>query len=147
MTWEEHTVKFRLLTEISYFNYQLLTHLLTSLARLSDFHKLVVTVLKIYFPKQTPNIPTFRDYRIFQNNLFRSELDYELSKLDVCNLEFEHFLNIFMKVLNTYAPIKEKYLRANQGEFITKNLNKAIMTRSRLCNKYLNKKSADSKIA
>ena len=147
MTWEEDTVKFRLLTEISYFNYQLLTHLLTSLARLSDFHKLVVAFLKIYFPKQTPNIQTFRDYRIFQNNLFRSELDYELSKLDVCNLEFEHFLNIFMKVLNTYAPIKEKYLRANQGEFITKKLNKAIITRSRLCNKYLKEKSADSKIA
>ena len=63
---------------------------------LSDFHKLVVTVLKLYFPKQKPNIQTFRDYKRFQNDLFRSELDYELSKLDVCKLEFEHFLNIFL---------------------------------------------------
>ena len=59
---------------------------------LSDIHKLVVTALKLYFPKQKPNIQTFRDYKRFQNDLFRSELDYELSKLDVCNLEFEHFL-------------------------------------------------------
>ena len=99
---------------------------------LSDFHKLVVTVRKLYFPKQKPNIQTFRDYKRFQNDLFRSELDYELSKLDVCNLKFEHFLNIFIEVLNKHAPIKMKYLRANQEEFMSKDLNKAIMTRSRL---------------
>ena len=114
---------------------------------LSDFHKLVVTVLKLYFPKQKPNIQTFRDCKRFQNDLFRSELDYELSKLDVCNLELEHFLNIFIEILNKHAPIKKKYLRANQGESMSKELNKAIMTRSRLCNKYLKEKSADSKIA
>ena len=95
---------------------------------LSDFHKLVVTVLKLYFLKQKPNIQTFRDYKRFQNDLFRSELDYELSKLDVCNLEFEHFLNIFIEILNKHVPINKKYLRANQGEFMSKELNKAIMT-------------------
>ena len=114
---------------------------------LSDFHKLVVTVLKLYFPKQKPNIQTFRDYKRFQNGLFRSELDYELSKLDVCNLELEHFLNIFIEILNKHASIKKKYLRANQGELMSKELNKAIMTRSRLRNRYLKEKSADSKIA
>ena len=31
-----------------------------------------------------------------------------------------------------YTPIKKKYLRANQGEFMPKELNKAIMIRSRL---------------
>ena len=114
---------------------------------LSDFHKLVVTVLELYFHKQKPNIQNFRDYKRFQNNLFRSELDYELSKLDVCNLESEHFVNIFIEILNKQAPIKKKYLRANQREFMSKKLNKAIMTLSRLRNKFLKEKSADSKIA
>ena len=50
---------------------------------------------------------TCRDYKRFQNDLFRSELDYELSKLDVCNLESEQFLNIFIEVLNKHAPIKK----------------------------------------
>ena len=50
---------------------------------------------------------TFRDYKRFQNDLFRSELDYELSKLDVCNLESEQFLNIFIEVLNKHAPVKK----------------------------------------
>ena len=43
---------------------------------LSDFHKLVVDVLKLYFPKQKPNIQTFQDYKKFQIDLLRSELDY-----------------------------------------------------------------------
>ena len=110
---------------------------------LSNFHKLAVTVLKLYFPKQKPNIQNFRDYKRFQNNLFRSELDYELSKFDVCNLEFELFLNIFIEILNKHAPIKKKY----QGELMSKELNKAIMSRSRLRNKFLKEKNADSKIA
>ena len=108
---------------------------------------MVVTVVKLYFPKQKPNIQAFQDYKRFQNDLFRLELDYELSKIDVCNLEFDHFFNIFIEVLNKHAPMKKKYLRANQGEFMTKELNKAFMTRSRLRNNYLKEKSADTKIA
>ena len=115
--------------------------------RLSDLHKLVVTVLKVYFPKQKPNIQTFRDCKRFQNELFRSELDYERSKLDVCNLEYEHFLDIFIEILNKHAPMKKTCLRVNQGEFMTKELNKEIMTWSRLSNNYLNEKCANLKIA
>ena len=43
-----------------------------------DFHKLVVTVLKLHIPPKKPNIQTFRDYKRFQNDLFRSELGYQL---------------------------------------------------------------------
>ena len=132
----------------SYRSFQVPYRTCTVETGLSDFYKLVVTVLKLYFPKQRPNIQTFRDYKRFENDLFRSELDYELSsKLDACNLEFEHVSNILIEVLNKHALVKKKYLRANQGEFMTKELNKAIMTRSRLRNKYLKEKSADSKTA
>ena len=40
--------------------------------------------------------------------------------------------------------MKNKFSRANQGEFMTKELNKAVMTRSRLHNQYLKEESADS---
>ena len=49
--------------------------------------------------------------------------------------------------MNKHAPITKEHLRANQGEFIYKELSKAIMTRSRLRNKYMKEKSADSQIA
>ena len=52
-------------------------------------------------------------------------------------MEYQHFLNIFIEVLNKHAPMKEKYLRSNQGRFITKNLHKALTKRSRLRNKFV----------
>ena len=42
-----------------------------------------------------------------------------------------------MDTLNSFAPIKKKYARGNQMSFMTKNLSKEIMARSRLRNQYL----------
>ena len=55
----------------------------------------------------------------------------------ICNMDYKHFLNIFINILNKHAPMKQKYLRANQGRFMTKDLHEAIMKRSRLRNKFL----------
>ena len=41
------------------------------------------------------------------------------------------------KVLNNHAPIKTKYLRANNPPFLIKELGKANMLRSKLRNQYL----------
>ena len=75
---------------------------------LSDFHKMTVSVLKSHFPKQKPNIVSYRSYKRFRNNSFRTELDNELLKYDLCNIEYQHFLNIFLDILNKHAPIKKK---------------------------------------
>ena len=104
---------------------------------LSDFRKLTTTVLKQYFPKPKPKIVNYRDYRNFRIDEFRAELDNEILKLDINNIEYQHLLNIFIEILNKHAPMKIKYLRANQGKFMTKGLHKAIMKRSRLRNKFL----------
>ena len=50
-------------------------------------------------------------------------------------MEYQHFLNIFTEVLNKHAP--KKHLRVYQGRFMTKNLQKAVMKRSRLRNNFL----------
>ena len=42
--------------------------------------------------------------------------------------------------------MKKKFLRAKKGEFMTEELSKSIMTRSRLRYKNLKEKSADLKI-
>ena len=104
---------------------------------LSDFHKLTITVLKQYFPKLKPKVVNYRDYQNFQNNEFRAELDNEMSNYDLGNMEYQHFLNIFIDILNKHAPMKQKYLRTNQGRFMTKHLHKTIMKRSRFRNKFL----------
>ena len=101
----------------------------------SDFHKLTITALKRHFPKL--KVVNYRDYPNFQNNEFRAELDNEMLKHDLGNMEYQHFLNIFIDILNEHVPMKQKYLRAKQGRFMTKDLHKAIMKRSRLRNKFL----------
>ena len=112
---------------------------------LSDFHKLTTTVLKHYFPKPKPKIVNYRDYRNFRNDEFRAELDNEILKHDINNIENQHFLYIFIEILNKHATMKLKYPRANHGKFMTKGLHKAIMKRSRLRNKFLRDRTETSR--
>ena len=47
------------------------------------------------------------------------------------------FVLVKKRVLDKHAPLKMKKLRGNQATFMTKELRKAIMDRSRFKNKYL----------
>ena len=90
---------------------------------ISDFHLLIVTQLKMGFQKKLPKIITYRDYKKFDNAKFRDDVNnFAFDKLDVT------IFNIFDK----HAPIKQKYLRANEAPFMTKELHREIMKRSRL---------------
>ena len=48
---------------------------------LSDFHKLVVSVLKSYFKNEDPKVIYYRDYKYFDNEMFSNELENELKKI------------------------------------------------------------------
>ena len=58
----------------------------------------------------------------------------------------ERFCKITMDTLNKVAPIKRKYARGNQMPFMTKELSKEIMARSRLRNKYLTDKTVENRL-
>ena len=55
------------------------------------------------------------------------------------------FLDTCKKSLDYHPPPKKKYIRANQAPFMTKELNKEIMTRSRLRNKFLRFRCEENK--
>ena len=57
------------------------------------------------------------------------------------DLEFDIFKAVLNEAIQKHAPIKQRYVRANQAPFINKTINKEIMKRSRLRNKFLNTKS------
>ena len=90
------------------------------------FIKLTTTVLKQYFPNLRPKVVNYRNYRNFRNEEFRAQLDNEILKHNVNNTEYQHFLKIFIEVLNKHAPMKQKYLRANQRRFMTKNYKRKL---------------------
>ena len=51
-----------------------------------------------------------------------------------------------MNIFNKHAPLKSKSIRANENPFMTKELRKAIMVRSKLRNKLNKKKTLDAKL-
>ena len=61
-------------------------------------------------------------------------------------MDYKNFEDTIIDSLNKYAPLKRKYLRANHSNFITKELSKAIMQRSKLRNLYLKVRSDENRI-
>ena len=112
---------------------------------LSDFHKLTLTVLKTHFPRLKPNIVNYRDYKGYVNDYIRSELLQEINSSDSDLTNFKDLQYILQRVLDKHAPLKKRYVRANQQNFMDKELNQAIMVRSKLRNKYLKSKSETDK--
>ena len=115
---------------------------------LSDFRKMVVTVMKKNLRKLEPKIINYRNYRYLSNDRFREKVTSELSKvvLENSGKGFNKFLVVCKEALNMYAPLKKKYIRGNNSPFMNRILSKEIMKRSRLRNKFLKSKiEADKK--
>ena len=53
------------------------------------------------------------------------------------DLSVDVFKMTFFNALNSFAPVKKKYLRANHSKFVNKELSKAMMLRTKLRNKFL----------
>ena len=68
---------------------------------LSDFHRLLVTVIKAYFQKQKPKVVTYRGHKNFPGNDYKQKITYELSLFSYANdTTFDVFLNICNATFN-----------------------------------------------
>ena len=112
---------------------------------LSDFHELVFTVLKTIFPKAKPHEIFYRNYKKFNETIFKDDLKQYLYANTESSRNFSKFQEIFLNVLDIHAPMKKTYIRANEVPYMIKPLRKAIMTRSRLENKCHKTKSLADK--
>ena len=108
---------------------------------LSDFHKMVLTVLKTSFRKMPPKVVKYRDYKNYSQDAFRNELQYYLSATNLNQITNDDYVSLVTDVFNKHAPLKTRYVRANDNSFVTKELRKEHMKRTRLRNKYLKSKS------
>ena len=101
---------------------------------LSDFHRLVVSIMKLY-KKRPPRRIKYRDYTNFLNEHFETCLNENLAN----NTELDY--NSFEE------PFKLRMVRANQRVFMNKKIHKTIMVGSRLRNKFLKEKTVFSREA
>ncbi len=101
---------------------------------ISDHHKMVVTVMKVYSEKQKPIEVNYRSYKNFNLHSFNDDLENALEQYDKTHMTYDDFKSVFMKILEKHAPNKKKYLRGNNAPFMSKRLSKEIMHRSKLKN-------------
>ena len=76
----------------------------TVFTSLSDFHKLILTVLKTSFTKSKPQKITYGDYKNFDSVRFDDELKYVLAKEKITPcIKFDE---MFLRILPTCSPKK-----------------------------------------
>ena len=63
------------------------------------------------------------------------------------NTSYADFRSEFLYLVGKHAPVKKGYIRANQKNFLDKELNQAIMVTSKLCNKFLKLKTEENRHA
>ena len=101
---------------------------------LSDYHKMVVTVLRKTFQRAQPKVVSYRDYKNFDNKLFKSSLQNAVNEIN--RPEYIKFEEVFLETLNKHAPVKQKTIRGNHAPYMTKGPRKAFKRRSELETKY-----------
>ena len=94
------------------------------------------------FPKNKPKTVTYRSYKQFDENKFKSDI----KKFMNVKFNFTEFNNTFLKLLDKHAPLKKRIIRANEVPYMTKALRKAIMRRSQLETKYHKHKTDEYKL-
>ena len=114
---------------------------------ISDFHKMIVSVMKIFFKKQKPNVIYYRDSKKFFNDQFRADFVDELMKGNIKISRLDIFTGTALQILGKYAPMKQKIIRANEPPFMNRSIKKEVMNRSRLKNKFLKENSEEDRLA
>ena len=117
---------------------------------LSDHHKLIGSFLRTKFHRLPPKNIHYRDYKNFDDKIFLDELAaidfdrlFEVEDID----KYDILSNHVSALLDRHAPLKSKKIRGNNKPFVTKELRKAIMNRSRLRTKYNKWKSRENYVA
>ena len=112
---------------------------------LSHFHKMSLTVMKVFYNKQKQKTIQYRKYKGFSNEAFMNELESALARFS--QISFGTFKSTVDNILQNHAPIKKRYVRANQASFINSKIHKEVMRRTRLRNKFIDSKTDADRIA
>ena len=67
---------------------------------LSDFHKMILTVLKVFDKKQKLSIITYRRYKNFSNEVLMADVQNRISQVtsDTNDLDFDLFKAVLLNV-------------------------------------------------
>ena len=115
---------------------------------MSDYHGLVITVMRSHLPRLKPKVIKYRSYKKFDAKNFLS--DVKVAKFDVVDDPEQAYDNLtctFRKLVDKHAPLKTKVLRGNSAPFMTRELKKGIYTRTRLKKRYNKNPTKENKVS
>ena len=73
---------------------------------LSDFHHLILTIMKTTFRKKPHKVIRYRNYKNYNHENYRSDLNISLANVNLNNIPN----NDFKDILNNHAPLKTKVI-------------------------------------
>ena len=82
--------------------------------------------MKIHYKNQKAKTIQYSNYKHFHEQFFNFRLNIELMKIDINNTELKWFNDFFIKVLAQHASKNQKYIKANDSNYIKKSLQKEI---------------------
>ena len=107
---------------------------------ISGFHNLLVTMLRCCYKKLPAKNILYRNVKRFEKTTFLQDLDSRLIQGELynnCQEPYNKPTQIFCAVLDYRTHVKQKIARGNQSPFMTKDLSKAVMLKSRAKNQYV----------
>ena len=101
--------------------------------------KWTLVLLKVSFKKRNPRVLNHCKCKFYDNHIFREQSLTKLNHNNVSKQEnnLKEFQQACLIVLNWIAPIKHQFKVAKQKSFMNKELQHAIMIRSKLTNKFI----------
>ena len=101
---------------------------------LSDFHSLVLTLMKTHIPRLKPKVIKYRSYKKFEPEKFLQDVkDIDFKEdLNGADSFYKNISSAFREIVDRHAPLKTKVQKGNTAPFMNQQLQKAIYTRSRL---------------
>ena len=104
---------------------------------LSDYHGLVLTVMKSHLPRLKPKVIKYRSYKNFVPENFLSDVKLaNFGATEDPEQAYDNLVCTFRKLVDKHAPLKTKVQRGNSAPFMTHELKKGIYTRTRLKKKF-----------
>ena len=117
--------------------------------RLSYFQKMTLTVLESYSATQKRSVLNYHNYKFFNKTLFRDQVLNKLRSANgqISDKDLRHFKETCPSLLNTIAPLKSRSIRANQALIVNKEIQRALMIRSKLRKKFIKSRPVSDKKA
>ena len=110
---------------------------------------MIITTFRSSYTSESPRNIIYRNYKNFNAQDFLNDLEINLrleEQASLCDF-YDKLTKIFKETTDKYAPQKNRKIRGNQATFMTKELSKQIMKRSKSKNLYFKWPSRENFLA